>query len=77
MLSTLTNSGKEFCQQPWKQTLPHLSLQMRSQPSHHLDYTLGDPEQRTQLDHRICEVVNHVVLSHYVRGKYCAAMRNE
>lgn len=75
-----SNSGKEFCQQPectWKQTLPHLSLQMRSQPSHHLDYTLWDPEQRTQLDHRICEVVNHVVLNHCGRGKYCAAMCNE
>ena len=79
-----SNSGKEFCQQAecsWKQTLPHLSLQMRSQPSHHLDHTLWDSGQRTQLsytlDHGICEVVNHVVLRHYVYGKYHAAMCNE
>ena len=44
--SVLQPQGIEFCQQPewpWKQALPHSCLQMRMQPSQHLDCSLVCP----------------------------------
>lgn len=50
--SVQKHKGKWFCHQPeqaWRQNLPQLSFQMRSQPDRYLNCTLWDSEKITQL----------------------------